>query len=325
MKTIFKQKTVSYSINKYGITFLLTCSIVFLTGCGIDYFSIGKNYAKKYDSCIESYLKDIEKINNDFSKEDISSYSTRSEAINEYKDRIVECYITYEDEWNKIDIETELTLSKLKTKEDVYEFNIGLQSRQNNEFERAPEIKAEDLPANVKSRISSIHPTKPDNNKICNDLIGRSVGEGVDDGYYPQSWTYKIGEETISDFKILKVMEDYNNSYTIQASMRLNSDTRSYEAKLKIRYTLDNIHDWQIDYVQSQGLKIVKTGNYDNCIKARKVDFGYELHNNCDIALEVGGKGLYSGIWRKFRVIISPHEETHLYISDYIIDYIERP
>ena len=325
MKTSVKTKGVLLLPVKVLYNFVLLVLILSLVGCGADPYEQGIAFAKRYDSCIEDYNKALAKVVDDFSSESV--YQTRTEALNSYMENVMECFYDYQKKWTGIELDESKTIQKFKGNEQVYEFQQGLATRKSAVFCMQPVIKTEELPANVKFEISSIQPKKPTAEQICKDLVGRSIGEGVEDGYYPQHWTYKIGEEAISDFKILSVEEETARSYKITASMLLNSDTRSYKAKMTIRYVLDNIHDWQIEFVQSNGLHIVRTNLYDNCIRHYyENQYFLYLENNCDIALEVGGKRIYDGEWHKFRDLVSPHQKIGIgYTKDYVIDYIERP
>ena len=168
---------------------------------------------------------------------------------------------------------------------------------------------------------------------ICRDLIGHKLSEGTDNGYHSRDWYWTIEEGGIEDFRILSVRENTSNRYTIDAQMRLARHTGgAYNAKATIYYVKAK-RGWEIEFVKSLGMNIVRTHRYDDCIHVEKgsgwldQDALYMI-NNCEVALEVGGKicGLYSD-WKKFSTRILPHETKRIdySVADYTIDYVERP
>lgn len=177
--------------------------------------------------------------------------------------------------------------------------------------------------------------TKPDEGQIAMDLVGHSLTEGKENGYYPSSWSWMIEEGQVSNVKILSVEEDNSSFYRVVVSMRLSSNTRAFDCKAVIAYKLDNVNGWQIDMVKSRGMDIVKTHRYDDCISIgfrSSFAFTQTLHaiNSCDVSLEIGGSYLcsYDNKWTRFCIVVSPNSEKEIDYSaqsDWQIDYIERP
>ena len=177
--------------------------------------------------------------------------------------------------------------------------------------------------------------TKPDERQIALDLVGHSLTEGKENGYYPSSWNWKIEEGQVSNVKILSVEEDNSTYYRVVVSMRLSSNTRAFDCKAIVAYKLDDINGWQIDMIKSRGMDIVKTHRYDDCITIGlrpSFAFAETLHaiNNCDVSLEVGGSYLcsYDHRWTRFSIVVPPNSEKEIDYSaesDWHIDYVERP
>ena len=177
---------------------------------------------------------------------------------------------------------------------------------------------------------------KPQDNpkEICMDLVGRSITEGTDDGYYHSDWKWTIKQGEIKKIKVLSVRENTTKRYTADVKIRLSRGERSHaiDATLTVYYIYSN-HGWEIQFVKSRGIKIVRTHRYDDCIRA-SLDYGgiqgnrVYLVNDCDITLEVGGKTYHEyGGWKTFSVRVSPHSDC-IYdsmIEDFTIDYIELP
>ena len=178
--------------------------------------------------------------------------------------------------------------------------------------------------------IKSIIPPKPSINQIQQDLIGHSLSEGVDNGYYPSYWCWTIKEGEVSDFTIEQVLTNTKKEYCIIANMRITSMVgKAYDAKVKISYVLPETDDWTMEFVNSEGMHIIKTGKYDNLVKLEKDEYYYYIRNNSDISLEVGGISLYwvttsRQDWCRFSEIIAPHSYKQFNDETYI-DYVERP
>ena len=167
---------------------------------------------------------------------------------------------------------------------------------------------------------------------ICRDLVGHQLSEGTDNGYHSRDWYWTIEEGEIKAFRILSVRENTSNRYTIDAQMRLSTHTGStYNAKVTIYYVKAR-RGWELEFVKSRSMNIVRTYRYDDCIHTEKGS-GIHQHdlymtNNCEVTLEIGGKvcDIYGG-WTKFSTKILPHETKLIdySVADYKIDYVERP
>ena len=167
---------------------------------------------------------------------------------------------------------------------------------------------------------------------ICRDLVGHKLSEGAD-GYHSREWHWTIEEGEIQDFQILSVRENTSSRYTIDAQLLLSTPSGStYNAEATIYYIRTN-RGWEIEFIKSLSMNIVRTYRYDDCVYLEKGS-GYlnsdDLYvtNNCEITLEVGGKicGMYGG-WKKFSRKVRPHETMRIdySVADYTIDYVERP
>lgn len=184
----------------------------------------------------------------------------------------------------------------------------------------------------VNTPSATVDTRKPDANRMQGDLVGRSLSEGIENGYYSSSWRWKIEQGEISNFKILSVDKDNSTDYEVTATMRLTAMSgRAFDTKLKILYVSRGNQGWQLEYAQSLGMNIVKTGRYDSCITSEYDDwYGCTfVHNNCEIPIEVGGKRyawLTAGRQEcvRFSEVVSPHSKIDVY--DLLsIDYCEVP
>lgn len=173
--------------------------------------------------------------------------------------------------------------------------------------------------------------------RIQRDLVGHSLAEGVDNGYRPTEWRWKIEEGQISDFKILKVLEKTKEQYLFEAKMRLSNGYYAYDAKVKIKYVFTSEKQWKLDYVVSQGMHIVVTHEYDEYVRAEIVSDGWggtkcvQFTNRSELSLIIGGDVFTSDGWVRFTVHVAPHESAMAgglfrggSVSDYRINFIAR-
>lgn len=313
---------------------LLFCIVVaiLLASCGGTPYQQGQKLAVKYNTCMSDYDEALAQVGEDFAGKIKGKYDSRTKAMDDYLQLLRECHQKYLEKWGAIYSDEQKMRKKLKTSADRAEFETGLQAdRDFYTFASVPDLETIDISPAVIQQLQTIIPPKPNEAQIAKDLVGHSIAEGKEEGYYPQSWTWKILENGVSDLKIVSTLEKTDSRYTVVVSMKLSSETKAYNAKATVSYVLDDIHDWQIEYVRSMGMDIIKTHRYDDCVKCYMEGmFGKSLYgeNNCDIALEVAGIAYkeYSG-WEKFCCVVSPHEKICLssYVQDFKIDHVERP
>lgn len=191
------------------------------------------------------------------------------------------------------------------------------------------ELSNKSIPETVMAAVRTIVPPKPDDAQIVKDLVGHSLSEGTDNGYYSTNWRWVIEDDEISDFHVKSVLSESSDDYMIIAHMRLTSAVgKKMDADVKIRYILPRDDDWTIEFVQSQGMKIVKTHLYDDCVYVENGGWlitNKYIVNQCDVSLEVGGKELSCDNWSKFVRVVSPHSNASVFGSEVVIDYVERP
>lgn len=321
---------LNFNIMKKHLLFFIVMFVC--VGCQVSPYERGVSLADEYNKCLSSYFNALDEVGEDFANKVPGSYVSRKAAIEDYLSLMRECHQEYLDKWEKIELEELKVRKSFKSMTDVAEFDAALSGNQEMcIFCYEPDAETADLSKSVLMNVRKIIPQKPTERQIQQDLVGHSLSEGKTDGYYQQSWKWTIAENSISDFKILSVDENSNSRYAITVSMRLSSDTRSYDAKAIVRYKLDDINDWEIEFIQSLGMDIVKTHQYDGCVRCYfggGIAGGLYAENNCEIALEVAGRELaYGGKWVKFCCIVPPYQSKRIsyYDDDFIVDYIERP
>ena len=178
-------------------------------------------------------------------------------------------------------------------------------------------------------------PPKPSREQIAKDLVGHTLKEGYKDGWFPENWRWNIKNGQIKALKIKEVLRETNTDYCIIVLLRLQSQTSTFNAKVKLNYHIIN-NKWKIEYVISQGMKIVQTKKYDDCINVSLElhwSFGFNfdnekdlvIKNNSEMMLYCAGYCYKFGSWNKFLFAVGPHETEKIeYVEDYKIEFIER-
>lgn len=286
----------------------------------------------RVNECNKEYLEVLQKLDANFGK--TISYNSRKAAKSAYFAAKTEANTNYRIALDEIYQTASDKKKSYGNHKSQSEFNAAFVHAIDSDLSNSVHSATADtkLPPTVLAYIKSIIPPKPSINQIQRDLIGHSLSEGVDNGYYPSNWRWVIAEKEISDFHIINTLSETQTEYLFIAKMRLTSEVgKAFDATVKIRYILPDDDDWTIDFIQSQGLYIIKTGYYGDCIKSH-VYFGafswsFCLENNCERALEVGGKVLENGTWKKFSVVVGSHDTSSVgwVVEDGYIDYVERP
>ena len=188
-------------------------------------------------------------------------------------------------------------------------------------------------PAN--QRIVNAVPPKPDAEKIKRDLIGYKIS-ALPDSYLGKDWYWTIEEGEIKNIQIVSEIRQ-SDGYLFEVRLILQADGGIYQALVNLNYVLHK-NNWTLDFMESKGINIVKTGKYDNCITTdvRGTILGGELDftNHCSVALIIGGKMLTEfGGWKKFYTTVSANGTQYVGswnigsgdLNDWKIDFIERP
>lgn len=302
-----------------------------LAACGGNPFQKGEKLADKYDACMAEYNQAQAKTGEEFANKIPGRYNSRAKAMEDYLQALTACHQEYLGKWKEIAAEEQETRERIRSTADRVEFENGLQSNRDFfTFASVPDMANIEVPPAVLQQVRNINPPKPDAAQIARDLVGHTLSEGKEEGYYPQSWTWRITEGGISDVQILSTQENTDSRYTVTVSMKLSSETRAYDAKAIVSYKLGDVSDWEIEYVRSQGLDIVRTHRYDDCVRVDYRSGFLTIDNLCDMAVEVGGKYFQLDKWNVFRVVVPPHGTSYpsrdgYSVLDVIIDYKERP
>lgn len=321
-----KLKTFFYAVGLLTVVAALaSCSSPESDGAGI---------AKKFNKCNETYLEKAHKAEADFvSSTDFKKFQYRADAKNAYWTAVKRVNDDYEKEIS--DISEEMIRGGKEFAGDYKKLSAyegSIESGIDRDLDRMvkKEMSNKNIPEPVMAAVRTIVPPKPDNAMIIKNLVGHSLSEGTDNGYYSSYWKWMIEDGEISDFQITEVLSDTNDEYMFIAKMRLTSAVgKKMDAEVKIRYILPRDDDWTIEFVLSLGLKIVKTQLYNNCIRIEQCGWDKNnkcVINQCDVSLEVGYRKLaFDNVWYKDSYVVSPHGSYDIYCKELIVEYVERP
>ena len=185
------------------------------------------------------------------------------------------------------------------------------------------------------SALSQV-PQKPSRGQIAADLVGKKLAEGVEDGWFDSEWRYEIKRGSIKGMNIEKTLKNTNTDYCVVVLLKLQSEINTFMARVKINYHLVQ-GKWRLEFVNSVGMKIVRTHKYDDCIQFAIVDDGWggvdalQLTNKVEIELAVAGYFYAFGQWKKFAVKVGPHGQKQVggtfgggSVESYKVEFIER-
>lgn len=178
-------------------------------------------------------------------------------------------------------------------------------------------------------------PAKPTRDQIAKDLIGIRLNEGYTDGWFPEDWYWIVEKGEVKAVKILEVLENTDKNYCIIVMVRLQSNANAYNAKVKINYRLTKDRRWKIEYAYSQGIDLVKTNKYNDCLNFSIEPTGFCFAKVLEITNKTGMELWCAGAvkntsdnWEKFSVTINPYETKKIEaigeVVNYTIKFIEK-
>lgn len=324
---------------KKTLLFFLVVASLCLMSCSSPE-SDGKSMADKLNKCNADYLKEIQKIKSDFiTNFNVACFQTRIEAKRAYLDVVEQTHSKYMDALAKFyeqEAKTSQKYANNYTKKTKYDNALNSSIDQNLKDKIIELSMTTEIPEPVMAKVRAVIPPKPNYGQIQEDLVGHSLKEGVENGYYSSDWKWIIEDGEISDFEIISVLSDTPNEYVIIATMKLTSMVgKAFNTKIKIRYILPAYDDWKIEYITSLGMSVVKTGIYNDLINVERDNcndgffvytrrYCYFIENKGDIPLEIGYKK-YDGTWSKESTVIKAYDTYQIECDDFRIDYVELP
>ena len=295
-----------------------------------------------YIACIDNVRKCEKTFVNNFNA---NNYTSRKQAKNAYRAELKKVFEKHSqniDAANNHLYEMQLKYEKNDIKWQEFKTSYKDNVDKSLQSKVASMKKSNEIPSPIATKIKTIIPAYPDVKQLQKDLVGKSLSEGVsaDEAWFNPDWRLQIKKGQINNFKVIKVIKKTNKEYSVLASMTIVTPINSFSAKVQINYILPEIDDWKIEFVLSKGVKLNKTGKYDDCISCKIEPDGwggtYALYitNKVDMELAVAGY-IYSDTydkWQKFAIKVAPNENKHQVgglfcggsVSDYKIEYVER-
>lgn len=310
---------------------LIASQVLCLESCGSPE-SDGEKAASAMVDCEISYNQNLEDKLRDY-LENFEKYEFKSRV--EARGKVDEIIYTVEQEYEKNVKKAEQQYQKLKKKHITNRKDNQAFEYAYNAIMEISNINRNGIPfsADIEMKIKSIIPPLPTIEIIKQDLVGR-VCQDKEDGYFGGG-THEIKEGSIKEIKILEEITK-NNEYQVKAILSLQDRPGSviYKVTSEIKYILGDGDYWTIDYLGSNGVEVVKSGQFEKFITSNIVSVGCEkeLHitNYSDATLLVGGILCINGEWQKFSVTVDPNNTKSIggiffgNVSDYEIHFVER-
>lgn len=308
-------------------------ALVLLVSCSSPK-SDGEQAASQENKCAQAYIEQVQKFETDFVRQfNPGNYTLRSEAVDSYKKELRKIGEKYRQELEEAEARSRtLQVQHAENADYQAKFNEAYSGVFNAELQAQAErlIRQEDdIPGPVLGSIDRIIPPKPDEARIKADMVGHSFGEGFPKSqcFFGDSWRWTVEEGEIKDFKMGEVVEDSETTYTFNASMVLQSgEYVSYDADVEVYYVLPSGQDWKMDLVKSRGVKVVRTGKYDDCIRGEIIYGGLSIRNVSEVQLLVGGYVLTYDGRKTFFTRVPPGQSRGVAggVNAYEIVFVER-
>lgn len=312
---------------------MMICAVTFLSSCSSPKKE-GKKLALKENRVCEEGLDKIDKLIEAFTVDFApDNYSRREDAKNQWASMHSEIKSQTENELNSILQNRMLVLDDMDMSErrsfvEAYNDYVELSLRDKLTIA----MQGSEYPEEVLRSISRINPVKPDLEQIKKDLAKRKLSDVEGGYYYEANKTLNIDEYNITDLKILNVLSETSNEYTLNVSFSLlgkNNRERRFDVQCNVRYVLPEYDDWTIDFIQTSAFTPVSSETYKSCVKMNLngglVGTDLSVKNECDKSLEVFVKYFKYGNWEKEVVIARAQENTFVTYGkpdEYKIEYI---
>ncbi len=324
---------------------LLILPLILLYSCSTSPEEEGKKLATRINENDEQFLIELQQAEAEFVKDfNASDYATRDDAYKDYDKRVADVIIDYREREQEISAErgeTSLKYFKDKNTDSWSAFEAAFESGIDRQLLARVKaaLKNTDYPASVVTAVRTVIPAKPNAKKIIADLQTTKIAEGFpkDKCWFSENQRWTLENYEIKDFKIEEVMADTNKDYVFVASMRLENDHNAFDARVKVSYILPQDEDWQMEFVNSCGLSIVRTHKYDDLVSYEIADDGWggvkalQITNNSDVELVVGVDYVARGNRRRTAVLASPNKKAQVggtfgggSVTSYEIGFVER-
>ena len=281
--------------------------------CGKDIYVIAK---KDY----ESYIKNFNSY----------AFKTRIEA----REKLNELHQKLQESLNECERDGYAYLNELKSKyitneEKVGKFQFAFDAHLN--VCRPPRPDYSEYGSKIESLIQAIIPPKPNLERIKNEVIERTREIIQHDHYLLFDSPFLSGfgprlnirESEIKEREIQILNEhEQENNHIIEARIIFQTENNgAYEAIVNMIYDL-LYDDWNLKSLKTIEFKLVKTGEYGNCIAITKnvqqlypvSKYYLEVTNNCSENLIIMGKALLDE-WTPFSIKIGGNNKREISYS----------
>lgn len=319
-------------------------SVAFLFSCQPSPEAKGRELAEQMNENNKCFLTDRKKVEAEFvEKFDPSKFTRRDEAIEEYNLQVGEVDSQYQTARAKILQDYSATETDIMCNDfdKLSQYKTAYQTTLDIDLENKALAALQDLdyPLTVLAKVALVIPSKPDAQKIIEDLASESITEGLEkpQRWYSEELRWELCKYTIKDFDIEEVLRDNSREYVIIATMRLDGDHNAFDARVKISYTLPAMEDWTMEYVTSLGVSIVRTYKYDDLVYYDIKDDGWGgvnalyITNKSNVDLVVGVDYVTNRGPHRTSVIVHPNEPTQVggtfcggSVKSYEIGFVER-
>lgn len=267
--------------------------------------SDGKKAAEKFCDCeqttIETRQKEYSDLANNFDSYNFQTRVAVREKIQEIEDKTDEqnrnCMQEAQQNYQKVIAQYIGNYAKSTQFENAYQSYI------NANQPTAGVVSS--LYSQIETRILSIIPSKPDAEKMKQDLVGQKLTFQKYTNRQGREWTVQSTDE-VQNLQIVSA-EERGSRIVYDLKIDLRNEMREYEADAIITYFLGNQDDWKIENIHTKRLETKITNIYKDCITAQlDYDGNIVMRNSCSVALLVEGMALKKNddTWGPFEKVV---------------------
>jgi exonuclease VII small subunit len=309
-------------------------------------YQCGTDYTQKRIAIVGEQNKAYELYIRNFNSYSFETRVDAREKLNEYLEKSRQSFERLEENYRECQRKASEFRSKLREKystnqERLNKFYFAYNNYQPTRRDAPQEVHV-DYSSRIRDLIITIIPPKPCVVRMKNDLIGRVIANQTT-GY--ANWT--ITHDDLNALEAIN-MSDNGKEILFDAQFRLQR-INQWDASINVRYVLSDHEDWWSLLNFSSQMNIVRTNNYDNCIKTQMISprtLGIphrhvEFTNSCDVGLIVFGEFTRSSpsigrsLSRDFNIQVPANGKTLLdhqainsnqilFVSSFTIHFVER-
>lgn len=268
-------------------------SIAVIVVCGVLGYSVfsscrqawsdGQEVAKKHNECQDRFVADFQMdVNRFVASFEIDKYKNRDEVRNELGD----IQNNRKEIYNRERMIVQNYKNSMRTKYEnrplsgkIFDKSFSSASINRNVEN---DIKAIINDEKVQACLYGLHPVKPDNRKICNDLEGHKLKGVVGNPFFDDSWSLVIQKRGVEKVHAVTWV-DNGEKKKAKVQMIVKEGGHSLSVGADLIYALDESREsWELQDVITHNVSIEKTTTYNDAVD---ISWGFDRYGNVNVEM----------------------------------------